>query len=227
MAPAIPIALRLSGHLLLGVCRIYSRKVFYLYSESNDALVKTKMAFKTGALVDLPSDQQTAQLSTITLADTSTNADLDLPPIPTQMSLDDLVANDLDGDNEMETARRDSWVASGVSFNARKADITLAEDDGGIGLGQENMELLDPSVDQGDFFTGGGEAFDIDKTMDPSIDDIEIARKDEEAGPEFELDQGAVFDPSPGGVEQSFAAKSARQSDIQGVADDISIRMSD
>ena len=43
MAPAIPIALRLSGHLLLGVCRIYSRKVVYLYNESNEAMVKTKM----------------------------------------------------------------------------------------------------------------------------------------------------------------------------------------
>lgn len=43
MQPAIPIALRLSGHLLLGVCRIYSRKVGYLYNESNEAMVKTKM----------------------------------------------------------------------------------------------------------------------------------------------------------------------------------------
>ena len=43
MAPAIPIALRLSGHLLLGVCRIYSRKVVYLYNESNEAMIKTKM----------------------------------------------------------------------------------------------------------------------------------------------------------------------------------------
>ena len=47
MAPAIPIALRLSGHLLLGVCRIYSRKVVYLYNESNEAMVKTKMVSAT------------------------------------------------------------------------------------------------------------------------------------------------------------------------------------
>ena len=40
--PEAPLALRLSGQLLLGVVRIYSRKITYLYSDCNDALVKIK-----------------------------------------------------------------------------------------------------------------------------------------------------------------------------------------
>lgn len=36
-------ALRLSGHLLLGVVRIYHRKVDYLYADCQDALVKIRM----------------------------------------------------------------------------------------------------------------------------------------------------------------------------------------
>lgn len=38
-----PIALRLSGQLLLGVVRIYSRKARYLLDDCNEALVKIKM----------------------------------------------------------------------------------------------------------------------------------------------------------------------------------------
>lgn len=34
-----------SGHLLLGVVRIYRKKVDYLYADSADALVKIKMVF--------------------------------------------------------------------------------------------------------------------------------------------------------------------------------------
>mmetsp|Transcript_29351 Transcript_29351/g.67405 ORF Transcript_29351/g.67405 Transcript_29351/m.67405 type:complete len:747 (-) Transcript_29351:433-2673(-) len=46
----VPLALRLSGHLLLGVVRIYSRKVRYLMADCNEALVKIKMAFRPGAV---------------------------------------------------------------------------------------------------------------------------------------------------------------------------------
>ena len=39
-----PMALRLSGQLLLGVVRIYSRKARYLLDDCNEALLKIKMA---------------------------------------------------------------------------------------------------------------------------------------------------------------------------------------
>jgi cohesin complex subunit SCC1 len=38
-----PMALRLSGQLLLGVVRIFSRKTRYLLEDCNEALVKIKM----------------------------------------------------------------------------------------------------------------------------------------------------------------------------------------
>ena len=38
-----PMALRLSGQLLLGVVRIYSRKARYLIDDCNDAILKIKM----------------------------------------------------------------------------------------------------------------------------------------------------------------------------------------
>jgi cohesin complex subunit SCC1 len=40
-----PLALRLSGQLLLGVVRIYSRKARYLLDDCNEALIKIKMVW--------------------------------------------------------------------------------------------------------------------------------------------------------------------------------------
>lgn len=42
-----PMALRLSGQLLLGVVRIYSRKARYLLDDCNEALLKIKMVWYT------------------------------------------------------------------------------------------------------------------------------------------------------------------------------------
>ena len=47
--PTMPLALRLSGHLLLGVVRIYSRKVKYVLSDCTEAMLKLQMAFATAS----------------------------------------------------------------------------------------------------------------------------------------------------------------------------------
>lgn len=48
----LPMALRLSGQLLLGVTRIYQRKTKYLLDDCNETLTKVKKAFQPGQ-VDL------------------------------------------------------------------------------------------------------------------------------------------------------------------------------
>jgi cohesin complex subunit SCC1 len=45
--PSVPLALRVSGHLLLGVVRIYSRKVKYVLHDCTEAMLKLQMAFST------------------------------------------------------------------------------------------------------------------------------------------------------------------------------------
>lgn len=45
--PPVPLALRVSGHLLSGVVRIYSRKVQYLVNDCHEAMMKIKMAFRS------------------------------------------------------------------------------------------------------------------------------------------------------------------------------------
>lgn len=44
-------ALRTSGHLLLGVVRIYHRKAKYLLADCNEAFIKIKMAFRPGRIL--------------------------------------------------------------------------------------------------------------------------------------------------------------------------------
>ncbi|KZF22352.1 hypothetical protein L228DRAFT_261531 [Xylona heveae TC161] len=76
-----PMALRLSGQLLLGVVRIYSRKARYLLDDCNEALMKIKMAFRPGN-VDLPANQLNApNPGALTLPDVLTELDL-LAPMP-------------------------------------------------------------------------------------------------------------------------------------------------
>ncbi|KAF5199699.1 sister chromatid cohesion 1 protein 4-like, partial [Thalictrum thalictroides] len=76
--PEVPIALRLSSHLLLGVVRIYSRKVNYLFHDCSEALLKVKQAFRSTA-VDLLPEESTAPYHSITLPETFDLDDFELP----------------------------------------------------------------------------------------------------------------------------------------------------
>ena len=59
--PSVKLALRTSGHLLLGVVRIYNRKAKYLLADCNEAFMKIKMAFRSGLVIDMPKEQENAK----------------------------------------------------------------------------------------------------------------------------------------------------------------------
>ncbi|KDQ55875.1 hypothetical protein JAAARDRAFT_180766 [Jaapia argillacea MUCL 33604] len=80
-------ALRLSGQLLLGVVRIYSRKAKYLLDDCNEALLKIKMAFRPG-LVDLTEDQLNVKSNAITLQGNDVDLDFLLPDVNWEMDFD-------------------------------------------------------------------------------------------------------------------------------------------
>lgn len=72
-----PMALRLSGQLLYGIVRIYSRKAKYLYEDASDILMKLKAAFATSKSVILPVGSTTMpSMKHVTLSDTVTEADI-------------------------------------------------------------------------------------------------------------------------------------------------------
>mmetsp|Transcript_53993 Transcript_53993/g.69336 ORF Transcript_53993/g.69336 Transcript_53993/m.69336 type:complete len:684 (-) Transcript_53993:252-2303(-) len=113
--PSVPLALRVSGHLLLGVVRIYSRKVKYLMNDCTEALVKIKLAFRPG-IVDLPEDQTEAPSGAINVANFNEfdmQLDMTMP-----FALDQLPAPD-------------TWMAAAAQTMARRQDITLLDSEMG------------------------------------------------------------------------------------------------
>ena len=67
LQPEVPLALRLSGQLLLGIVRVYGRKVGYLLQDCSDALVKLKQAQVKPGAADLAPDAARAPVAAITL----------------------------------------------------------------------------------------------------------------------------------------------------------------
>ncbi|KAK7906975.1 hypothetical protein WMY93_015587 [Mugilogobius chulae] len=66
ISPKVKMALRTSGHLLLGVVRIYHRKAKYLLADCNEAFIKIKMAFRPGVFHDF--DQPLPDLDDLDVA---------------------------------------------------------------------------------------------------------------------------------------------------------------
>ncbi|XP_020590488.1 sister chromatid cohesion 1 protein 3-like [Phalaenopsis equestris] len=69
MMPDVPIALRLSGHLLIGIVRIYSWKVNHVYSDCNKLVSYIRKAFAS-VPVDLPIEADHAPFESVTLPET-------------------------------------------------------------------------------------------------------------------------------------------------------------
>ncbi|PIC19133.1 hypothetical protein B9Z55_024783 [Caenorhabditis nigoni] len=64
MQPQQKLALRTTGHLLLGICRVFSRQTKYLLADCNEAFLKIKLVFTKGAL-----DQPNPTFPTFTIQD--------------------------------------------------------------------------------------------------------------------------------------------------------------
>jgi len=112
LQPKVKMALRTSGHLLLGVVRIYSRKAKYLLADCNEAFVKIKMAFRPG-MVDLPEENREAAVNAITLPEVFHDFDTEMPDLA-----------DVGGDIQ----------AQFTMSQTRAEEITMREDYGNINL---------------------------------------------------------------------------------------------
>ncbi|TDH65952.1 uncharacterized protein CCR75_002645 [Bremia lactucae] len=164
--PQVPLALRVTGHLLLGVVRIYSRKVKYLYSDCSEALVKIKLAFRPG-VVDLPTNNQQASSHAINVSnfgefEAEVTYSIETAVIP---SLEE-------------------WIAASSQTTARRQDITLADPLDQTSklnaFAERDMIALEDSFGGGE---GDWQAFDLDDNggssmlQSSTVSDIEVARE--------------------------------------------------
>ncbi|KAJ9511374.1 hypothetical protein QJQ45_029815 [Haematococcus lacustris] len=64
MHPEAPLALRLSGQLLLGIVRLYNKQLTYLQQDCQDALIRIRVAVSVeAAAVTLPGEEDTTMLA--------------------------------------------------------------------------------------------------------------------------------------------------------------------
>ncbi|KAK3382333.1 Rec8 like protein-domain-containing protein [Lasiosphaeria ovina] len=164
-----PLALRLSGQLLLGVVRIYSRKARYLLDDCNEALMKIKMAFRSTGNHDIPVNLHVQNKESLMLPDRITPYDnIDLLPPPNAdfiaSQLDEVSATPLSSRRGRPTNRD---INLQEDFNNSQFLQDNTQDDEELGLA--NMDDLDLELDFG---------MDIDerpsKMMDKSL--VEMGR---------------------------------------------------
>ena len=183
--PQVPMALRVSGHLLLGVVRIYSRKVKYLMNDAHEAVIKIKMAFR-------PNAQQSEQ------------AAVDMQPRNNQQENPNIVPNfgeyneillELDADFQVPAdingAVAHLWIAGddgdsydprqGARSQARSTTASSMDDDQSFDLTMQSEDtmLRRPTVQQWTAFDPDDDEEDEDMEREKEEDklsDVEITR---------------------------------------------------
>ncbi|CAD7669565.1 unnamed protein product [Nyctereutes procyonoides] len=191
ISPKVKIALRTSGHLLLGVVRIYNRKAKYLLADCSEALLKMKMTFRPG-LVDLPKENFEAAYSAITLPeefhdfDTHNVNAIDVSEQfthnqsrPEEITLREDYGNDLlfqagSFGEEPEILRRHSFFDDNILLNSSGP---LAEHSSGSLIGEKSL-----LYDSGDGFGDEGAAGEmIDNLLQDDqnilLEDMHLSRE--------------------------------------------------
>ncbi|KAL1845468.1 sister chromatid cohesion protein 1 [Paecilomyces lecythidis] len=197
-----PMALRLSGQLLLGVVRIYSRKARYLLDDCNEALMKIKMAFRLTNNNDLPSTV-TMPPGGITLPDVLTESDLFMN-LDASLLLSQPLNLEQDPKRPGSSMDFSSQLLPDSSGSQRYSqeparledhtlvDLDLGEDDTSFG-NDFSMELgrdaPAPRPVEEDLFSDTGKFNDIDLPLDLGEDDAPLDKMDLGAeGPHDNLD---------------------------------------
>jgi cohesin complex subunit SCC1 len=161
------LTLRLSGQLLYGVVRIYSRKAKYLLDDVSDALLKLKSAFKSSAnTVTLPVNATIVpSMKQIVLQDTITQSDL-------------LYQEPLTFDDEPQTART-------FGFFGTHAQNSLEQ------YSDESIEMprnkFDDDID--DLQQDDGLDIDLNFDLDQDLPDQDDLARDDfgDSGMDFDL----------------------------------------
>lgn len=150
LQPKVKMALRTSGHLLLGVVRIYSRKAKYLLADCNEAFVKIKMAFRPG-MVDLPEEHGVAAVNAITLPEVFHDFDSAMP---------ELNAVDIEAQFSLNQSRAEE-ITMREEYGNIAALVPQEEGFGDMGFDTDTPELLrqsgfDHNLDQDNLLFSDG-----------------------------------------------------------------------
>ena len=180
---------------MLGVVRVYSRKVNYLFQDCSEALVKIKQVFVKDRDVDLPEGAETAPTNTITLPENYDDLELFFEP-----------------DAAAGLGHGASGSSRSASSAANRVDITLEDpdafDDGFEEqyayddriVGDDDDDFIDDEIDTElrptpGFRTPGSTAPRPFGETDPN-ERVDVQLEDYD-----EADVGGGFGPTPGGPD--------------------------
>ncbi len=205
--PSVPLALRVSGHLLLGVVRIYSRKVKYLMHDCHEAMVKIKMAFSTanGQIKEVIVDLDPSKTDNLNVANFGEVSEAYLLDDPQPFAIPfDLHALQTQAPEEWATAE-DMEDSQYIAPEARRAmDLTLDSD--AFRPEQDHEEqwtAFDPDADE------SGQILD-DQHNESKVSDVELVRGAEDSMTTAEGRRISVLDTSndnsatPGNADFGF-----------------------
>ncbi|RRT49207.1 hypothetical protein B296_00051230 [Ensete ventricosum] len=231
MFPDVPIALRLSGHLLLGLVRIYSWKVNYLFRDCNRMLTDIRIAVNS-IQVNLLVDADRAPFESVTLPETF---DLDA------LELDDSVYQ-IDGpDNHQKDYEQITLTDQYVAFFINEGNGTdSSTQQGTINVGAGPMEedvlppfdvgldvistpvinsasFMDPSSDNQ--ANSSFQRFDGSNTQE--FPDIEVMREAvHNSGPESLLDLDDTSNDL-GRLSEDYASLTRRKDSLSPILEDV------
>ncbi len=203
----VPLALRLSGHLLVGVVRIFSRQVGYLYADASEAVSKIRKAFRAAggapADVDLPENQTLAKETAITLRAAHEDSEFSLHDVEVDFA---------------ELLDVEAVLGSQMQQNVAQArDITMRSSQGSemVELGHSQPVGEDLPGVGGDWEIELGRAGELDVNEGPMMFDdgeVELGSGAFEPAPRqlsgaFEQDRDFFVDAAAGGLlDESMAA---------------------
>jgi len=197
--PSVPMALRMSGHLLLGVVRIFSKKVVYLLTDCSEAMVKIKDAFRGPGTVDLAPGAATRRYDDITNSEHFDEMDLDAG-LPSTMSF-----------------AMDDDALVGITV----PDDQMGIDDGGFGFedgnGLEGQSGFGHNEDFQVFFEKPDHEPDMPaekrrRTMEPSAAaEDEQEEEEEDMLPEMEHARSAAEPQEPGVMQTDMETAAYEQ----------------
>ncbi|EEH11406.1 double-strand-break repair protein rad21 [Histoplasma capsulatum G186AR] len=219
-----PMALRLSGQLLLGVVRIYSRKTRYLLDDCNEALMKIKMAFRLTNNNDLPTSV-TLPAGGITLPDVLTESDLFMNLDTSVLFSQPMPQVGTEGKRPASSLGWSSQLLPDSTPSRRFAtpiERPHLEDDTGLvlDLGEDDMPLgHDMSIEVGrdapaprpvgeDLFSDDQRAFNDDLELDHGDVGIQFNKPEDEVDAHDNVDNFLQQDDDVlmGGVEEELGA---------------------
>ncbi|WZZ17940.1 hypothetical protein YC2023_111029 [Brassica napus] len=181
MFPEAPLALRLSGHLLLGVVRIYSKQVDYLF---RDCALVTSWLSKSfvSTQVDLPEDARQAPVESVTL--------------PQALNLDDFQLDDDTHEGEYDNhlrSQEDITLTDQIPTGVDPYVAITFDDDISSGLSPMDVDQATEPVSAHPGDT------DVEMTFETEVNnergDFNVGRNDTEEIPEFQ-------DPGPSNLTE-------------------------